>query len=247
MRRWPVFIALWFAGCAEEPREAAAEATDSAAYDIAPMIFNGVSSGEGAVVALVDGNGDLVCSGTAVRSDLILTAAHCFDGVTITEVLEGATVTAPTRRYSVAQTLVNPGYNAATGANDIGVVRLGSPFRGSLLGIGTPRAGLGQLAVGAALRVVGFGFDQNNVSGRRREATVSLTSVLPRIALTTNTAAGTCAGDSGGPMIANVAGRNRVVAVTAGILPPANPVANPCVGDGFGTRVDAYLGWLSTL
>jgi len=211
------------------------------------MIFNGATSAEGAVVALVDANGNLVCSGTAVRQDIILTAAHCFDGAAIAEVLEGSSITAPTRRYAVAQTVAHPNYNPGALTNDIGAVRLASSFRGPLMGIGLPRSGLGQVPVGSLLRVAGFGFDQNNLAGRRREASVTLTSVQTRVAFASNTAAGGCPGDSGGPLIANVGGRNRAVGVFAGIVPPPVPVANACAGDGIHTRVDAYLSWLSTM
>jgi secreted trypsin-like serine protease len=224
----------------------AADAADTGGYDIAPMIFNGASSAEGAVVALVDGNGSLVCSGTVIRQDVVLTAAHCLDGITIAEVLEGSNVAAPVRRYPALRTAMHPSYNPFTTANDIGVVQLGAPFLGPLMNIGLPRAGLGQVAVGSSLRVVGFGFDQNNVSGRRREATVTLNTVQPRVAFVSNTTAGACPGDSGGPLIANIGGRNRAVGVVSGVVPPLNPVANPCVGDGIYTRVDAYLAWLST-
>jgi secreted trypsin-like serine protease len=243
------------AACAGAPGDAggalggsleAAGATDTGGYDIAPMIFNGASSAEGAVVALVDANGALVCSGTAVRQDIVLTAAHCLDGITIAEALEGSNVAAPVRRYPALRTAMHPNYNRFTTANDIGVVQLGAPFQGPLMNIGLPRAGLGQVAVGSSLRVVGFGFDQNNVSGRRREATVTLNTVQPRVAFVSNTTAGACPGDSGGPLIANIGGRNRAVGVVSGVVPPINPAANPCVGDGVYTRVDAYLAWLST-
>jgi hypothetical protein len=184
----------------------AADVVDTGGYDIAPMIFHGASSAEGAVVALVDGDGSLMCSGTAIRQDIILTAAHCLDGITVPEVLEGSTVAVPGRRYPVAQTVMHPGYHRATTANDIGVVRLGAPFQGPILRIGLPQARLGQVAIGSLLRVVGFGLDQNSVSGRRREASVTLTSVQPRVAFVSNTTAGACPGDSGGPLIAVVWG-----------------------------------------
>jgi secreted trypsin-like serine protease len=226
---------------------AADEAMDTGGYDIAPMIFQGRTSAEGAVVAVVDIVTGAVCSGTAIRQDIILTAAHCLDGVRMTDVLEGGNLAAPRRRYAVARTVMHPNYNRFTLDNDLGVVFLATPFRGPLLQIGLPGAGLGQAPLGASLRVAGFGLDENGVRGVRREADVTLLSVAARTAIASNTAAGLCDGDSGGPLIARIGGRDRAVGVASAISPVFVPFGNPCAGDGIYTRVDAYLAWLSTL
>jgi secreted trypsin-like serine protease len=243
---------LGCAACAEPPMGAvgeadeADEALDTGGYDIAPMVFNGRPSTEGAVVALVDITTGAVCSGTAIRQDVVLTAAHCLDLFRMNDVLEGSSIAAPRRHYSVTSTLMHPAYNPFTLENDLGVVFLSRPFRGPLMQIGLPGAGLGQAPVGASLRVAGFGEDENGVNGVRREADVTLLSVARQSAVASNTTEGICDGDSGGPLIARIGGRDRAVGVVSAFSPAFIP-GSPCAGDGIYTRVDAYLSWLSTL
>ena len=76
-------------------------------------------------------NGNSFCGGTLISADYVLTAAHCADAATSFSILLGAhdrTVAEPSQ-VTVRSTsyTVHPGWNSATLANDLALIRLPNP------------------------------------------------------------------------------------------------------------------------
>ena len=86
--------------------------------------------------------------------------------------------------------------------------------------------------VGAPVRFVGYGYDENRAIGQKRHAMNRVASVTENI-FTGGAGADTCNGDSGGPAFMTVEG----VEVIAGVTSFGDP---SCTGSGSYTRVDVF-------
>jgi hypothetical protein len=196
-----------------------------------------------AVVALANTRG-LVCTGTLVARDVVLTARHCLP---IVNVRVGADPRRPreTARVLRAETM---------GANAVDVAALvldrelspapltvrrdarALPPRVWLVGFGaTDPRGLRGMGVRhraeAPLRDLDCSQSESN-----RYGCSGVELVIPR-----SNGADTCAGDSGGPVLEVVDGRPRVVAVTSRVVRGALVA---CGDGGIYTRADAVAPWL---
>lgn len=151
--------------------------------------------------ALVTQQGVLVCTGALVGPELVLTAGHCLDEPTFLPAffLIGPDAAQPQRAYQVAQFHRHPGYNAATLANDVALVRLTASASEPLLALRT--TALTSAVVGSNVQIVGYGLDGAGVSGIKRLATTpvgALDATTIGVGLAGQPQA--CSGDSGGPM-----------------------------------------------
>jgi hypothetical protein len=223
MSRYTVAL-LVAAGCS--PGEIISDSTCPTQQE-QQKIINGVpDSDHPSVVALVDGGDVVVCSGTviAVRGGVghVLTAAHCPSQV--------VAVLGAERRYRTAGVLAHPAVEVGTGS-DLAMVRI--------LGVGddlpvlTPlRPDEDHLVTGTSVEFVGYGEDAGGMVGRRARASGWLTGITPSTLMHRQSDGGPCHGDSGGPVLARVAGAPRIVGVTI-------KGDRACAVDGLSARVSA--------
>jgi secreted trypsin-like serine protease len=160
-----------------------------------------------------------ICSGTLISSQLILTAAHCFQGIQGEFFVEvGATILGTGKKIGVDAYWVSPRYNKSSIINDVAVGHLLLPHELKVY----PRLD-GSATTGSSTKakatIFGWGRDQNGeITGDLRKTTVNFQNVSALRSYgrgfntKTNIAAGTyiakeriytaaCSGDSGGPLI----------------------------------------------
>lgn len=188
-------------------------------------ILNGDPSADEAVVALLawDGPCDaaprLICSGLLVAPRVVLTAGHCVDSLTRApqaNVFFGADITGPGTSIAIDRSRVDPTFDLATGANDLGLLLLAEDAPAAPLTLLDHDASA--LALGSDLRVVGLGVASLDGAGDgvRRTGTMA-TSAIDATDITSEPSPSmSCSGDSGGPVFATIDGVETLVGVTSG-------------------------------
>lgn len=204
----------------------AADAGGLAIPPPAPEIFGGLPVPDGqleAVVAISIGTG--LCTGTLLRDDLVLTAAHCFEqnpSTSAIEVLVGNDLADPDAVLPVEAWAAHPcaAQGCAQDGFDIAYVKLAEPAPTPSTGYPQPifwQPEFDQLtAVGETVRVVGFGQDLSGESGIKRSVDVEIREFRSYGYEFEAGGAGrdSCEGDSGGPALALAAdGTLRIVGV----------------------------------
>jgi hypothetical protein len=210
-----------------------------------------------AVVAVTSAS--TLCSGTLIAPRVVLTAAHCADGMLAADMrvhfgnnLRTAAV------VDVEELLVHAGYVPLGGQdpseNDLALLRLAGPPPDGVVPIPNlpSHMGLTDVDLGVALEFVGFGEDELGVTGLKLSGTNTLQwlCVSPRgctIVLGATAApnslcyderpAGPCSGDSGGPALLMRGNLEFVAGATS-------YGDEGCRYYGCSTKVDAYQGWI---
>ncbi len=162
-------------GCGEEPGEPPEFPNDT--QTVENPIFNGEASAQLEVVRLriVIGQSQTICSGTAIRPNVVLTAAHCVEGaqpsgVTVDTFLFGS--------QTATEIVIHPDYDADAAAvysfqgqtpelfagvtPDLALVSVANT-----MGVGVAPVQPPALQPGQVQHVVGFGQDERGNSGQQ--------------------------------------------------------------------------------
>jgi hypothetical protein len=241
---------------------------ETAHVSSSPYIVNGVPTSDFPVVGLL-ANGDKLCSATLIGCSTVLTAAHCIcarDANTFAA-CQRAGLPDPSQIVFLSQhampamasaVAVHPNYKFATGG-DVAVVTLAQPVTG-IVPAAFNRSEKPPL--GTAGTIVGYGRTGGDPAlfpnvGIKRVATVATAQCpakqgdLPAIPaanhvcidLVAPSDAGTCNGDSGGPLFADLGDGSAVAGIASGIEGDTMSCTSPAAD--FHTDVFRYRGFVA--
>ena len=178
-------------------------------------IINGqaCSPGASSVVSLriveVGGEDESLCTGTAIASDAVLTAAHCLPAGAELSVVAGGRTIAVTSTHPVASFSEDD-----EGSLDVGVVRTAGPIGQPTLPILTSRDAMpGEEGV-----IAGYGLDNMGADSALKAGTMVVARVNANFIIANFSGMGsnTCSGDSGGPLLLQHGGEWVIAGVTSG-------------------------------
>ncbi|RYZ58360.1 MAG: trypsin-like serine protease [Proteobacteria bacterium] len=190
-----------------------------------------VKAGEwGSTIALSQG-GSMYCSGTAITPYVVISAAHCAEGMSASSVTvyvgDGKDGGSVKGQYAVSKIVGSPKYNGNKG-NDISYVVLKTPLdlpESAYVPVLTDSAEIKELlAIGAKAHIVGFGLRNGNGFGLKYEVDTtvvkSISTSLSYDAANEIAIGGggkdSCNGDSGGPVYGQLkSGEWRVYGITS--------------------------------
>jgi V8-like Glu-specific endopeptidase len=174
----------------------------------------------------------LVCTGTLVADRAILTAAHCLRDAPADAFFAffGGDVSAAGDRRDVMATFIHPDASV-----DLGLVALSAPAPASPVALRTQP--LDASFVNATVRVVGFGADDQQQVGVKRQGTAAIDQVDAATFRIRAAPALSCNGDSGGPVLLTSGGVEQLAGVTSFGDPQ-------CTSSGTNVRVDAQASWI---
>ena len=227
-------------GCTEqEQRQAAAlEAAQQ------PIIGGELERGFPAVGALVS-DGEQFCTGTLVRPDIVVTAAHCLiedpDNAAAISFFIGpdARRLEAGQRVTAASLHIHPDYDDFELVNDIAVMRLERPIT-DVTPIPLRTEPMTQDMIGQEALFVGYGYSDirdEDAWGEKRSVRIPLTEIDDTVFTYAARGVNTCSGDSGGPALLERGGAVTLIGVTS-------YGDEDCVEFGANTRVDAFTDYI---
>jgi len=189
-------------------------------------------------------DGTVICTGTLVDVDKVLSAAHCFDEAEPWQIAQAEFALGEdpdggqVRRY-LASAAVHPDFttdDTIETASDVSVVTLAEPITEVLPAV--VDFDDHEALVGAQMVLVGYGRTASSWEmGTRRHVVVTVDEVTETRLHYPYEGGSACNGDSGGPAFVESGGKWRQVGITSG-----GP--DGCLGGGFYVRTDAFAGWL---
>jgi len=176
------------------------------------------------------------CTGTLIRPNVVLTAAHCLGG-SLGRVSFGPDLSSFYETVSVIDTFKSRRYSAGIfDGGDAALLRLQRDVT-DVEPVPFNTEPLTQADVGAEIRTVGFGNTDGVMGtgfGTRRQVTHYILGVDDQFITFGTPTANTCQGDSGGPTFMAYDGVERVIAVTS--FGDAG-----CMGQSRVDRVDVFV------
>ncbi len=225
-------------------------------------IFGGDVDREHPEVMLLAHRAGFLCTGTVIhvedQTGYLLTAGHCVteEGpggsglVTLAPhdflVVPGEDFAESTTAFSVEGVFVEPSYDGSFSA-DVALVRFFFGGQPAPAAIRPLRAADDSLAVDTELLLVGYGQTEADEANTERRRVSRSIEELDRelVIFTQEDAKGACFGDSGGPVLVEVGGEERVAAVISGGVSDSD---DGCAGGiGVAMRVSAYQRFIDAV
>jgi len=171
------------------------------------------------------------CSASIINENTILTAGHCVCNrpahvVVGTIKIDYNHYSNPgTLTYPVTNVIIHPNYANKCGivdAYDIAIIKLGRriTYTSNVQPIEVDCA---NIPVGTAITHIGYGRDENGASGTLKFGAAAVSAFYGQQMISQSRPSHVLPGDSGGPVIRVLNGRNVQVAVNSGIALGANP------------------------
>jgi secreted trypsin-like serine protease len=177
---------------------------------------------------------EFICTGSLIRADIIITAAHCtFDKGFYWVKLGSDTLDSDAPLLEVSGTWRDTRYSKKTITNDLGLLKLTKPVY-DITPVSIPTAAqISKISKLTKFKMYGWGLDQNDEPAKfLRTANLDLqdaaakraygTGFKPEVMLATGRYikaeriyAGGCSGDSGGPLMGSVDGKQVLVGLTS--------------------------------
>lgn len=229
------------------------EVVDPNGDDSSAIIGGRADSGDPSVVALFahqpGANRGSLCTATVISPTKLLTAAHCcapsaIGAGNVFDAYAGPRFDNTARWLPVARCDYDPQFdiNNLSAGHDIAVATLRNAT--TLAPIPYNPYALGASAVGAQLRLVGYGDNAHNTAGAgiKRQLVTTIDNVYDGFLHIGGSNQQTCHGDSGGPAFGIINGVEMIVGITSfGYDRSRNDV---CYGGGYDTRVDRYTRFI---
>ena len=208
------------------------------------------------VGALLHPSGSPFCSGSLVTCQVVLTAAHCivaankYGGAGSVKFRVDVPETGGGFRkvtYAIKQLVQHKSYPYGGVDNDVGLAILASSVKEAAPLVPNTAAMTGAL-VGSNVKVMGYGLIQTRPSFKAPNAKYSVEVPIYQVATWSfihwdqKGPKSACHGDSGGPALLKMSGREVLVGVTSAAYraSPAGPGRTYCDGGAISVRVDAH-------
>jgi secreted trypsin-like serine protease len=180
---------------------------------------------------------EFLCTGTLINPRIVLTAAHCIYSTGLLYVKYGADqLDDDIKIYEVSASWRNPRFSERQAVNDVGLLLLTNPIEGARVTSLPAKSSMVKVQSNRSVKyeIVGWGADQNGDSATylKRAAVDDQTAFAKKIKAWApwrndvwfavgkynskeKVFAGSCNGDSGGPLFANLNGSSYLVGVTS--------------------------------
>ncbi len=198
------------------------------------------SSAHTGIGALVDSNGTLVCTGTVLAANWVLTAAHCDDAQPAAFFVGPSLAAQPLDVVPVAGLFQHPSWDPNTLAFDFALVELTRDVRAIALPLNDDA--MSSTWLGDLVTIVGYGVADGGVVGVKYTGAAPILQIDTVQFVTDGTVVNVCDGDSGGPVLEQLTSGPAIVGV-------ASAADAGCEQFGLHGRVDpgSVQSWVGSL